>query len=255
VESPLVQGEDGRYRMDLAALGAALAGDERVVVLCSPHNPGGRVWSREELSELAAFAAEHDLLILSDEIHQDLILAGHNHVPLPIAAPEAMDRTVMLTAATKTFNIAGVMTGNVIIADPKLRARFAAVHLAAGSSPNRFGMLMATAAYADGDSWVDALCTYLAGNARVFDEGVHAIPGLRAMRLEGTYLAWVDFAGTGMTPAEVIARVERTARIATSHGAAFGTGGQSFLRFNIGTPRARIHDAVGRLQAAFADLQ
>jgi cystathionine beta-lyase len=254
VESPLVL-EAGRYRMDLAALAASLTGDERMLVLCSPHNPGGRVWSREELAELADFASAHDLLILSDEIHHDLILPGHRHVPMTVAAPEAAGRTVMLTATTKTFNIAGTMTGNVIIPDPGLRKRFAAAHLAAGASPNRFGLLMATAAYETGDAWVDALCTYLAGNARVFDEGIHAIPGLRSMPLEGTYLAWVDFAGTGMTSEEVIARVEGAARIATSHGAAFGTGGEGFLRINLGTPRVRIAEAVGRLQEAFADLQ
>ena len=254
VESPLVQ-EDGRYRMDLAALAGALTGGERIVVLCSPHNPGGRVWSREELRALAEFAAERDLVILSDEIHHDLVLPGNRHVPMPLAAPEVLDRTVMLTATTKTFNIAGAMTGNVIIPDPELRRRFAAVHAGAGTSPNRFGMLMATAAYATGDDWVDALCAYLAGNARLFDEGVGAIPGLRSMALEGTYLAWVDFAGTGMAPAEVTARVEKGARIATSHGAAFGSGGESFLRFNLATPRARVGEAVARLQAAFADLQ
>jgi cystathionine beta-lyase len=254
VEAPLVE-EDGLYRMDLAALEAGLTGDERVVVLCSPHNPGGRVWGREELRALADFATAHELVILCDEIHHDLVLPGHRHLPFPLAAPEALDRTVMLTATTKTFNIAGAMTGNVIIPDPGLRARFAAAHLAAGASPNRFGVLMATAAYEAGDAWIDALCAYLAGNALEFVAGVNAIPGLRSMPMQATYLAWVDFSGTGMAPAEVIARVEKGARIATSHGPAFGTGGESFLRFNLATPRARIREAVGRLQEAFADLQ
>ena len=254
VESPLVQ-HDGRYRMDLDALAASLTGREKVMLLCSPHNPGGRVWSRAELRALADFCVAHDLLLIADEIHHDLVLPGHKHTAIPLAAPEVLDRLVMLTAPTKTFNIAGALTGNVIIPDDALRARFAATHLAAGTSPNRFGVLMATAAYAGGDAWVDALCSYLAGNARTFDEGVGAIPGLRPMPLEGTYLAWVDFAGTGMEPAEFTARVERDARIAPSHGPAFGTGGESFLRFNIATPRPRIEEAVRRLQAAFADLQ
>jgi cystathionine beta-lyase len=254
VESPLVV-EEGRYRMDLAALGARLKGDERVIVLCSPHNPGGRVWSREELLEVAAFAEAHDLLILSDEIHHDLVLPGHRHLAFPIAAPDVLGRTVMLTATTKTFNIAGALTGNVIIPDPALRRRFAAAHLASGTSPNRFGVLMATAAYAEGDAWVDALCAYVADNARAFDEGVDAIPGLRSMPIEGTYLAWVDFAGTGMAPAEFLARVQDGARIAVSAGSTFGSGGESFLRFNLGTRRAVVQEAVARLQGAFADLQ
>ncbi|MFT3975067.1 MAG: MalY/PatB family protein [Amaricoccus sp.] len=254
VQSPLVE-RDGRYEMDLDALAGALTGREKVVVLCSPHNPGGRVWSREELRALADFCAAHDLLLISDEIHHDLVMPGGRHVAMPLAAPEVVERLVMLTAPTKTFNIAGALTGNVIIPDEGLRARFAAVQMASGGSPNRFGVLAATAAYAEGDAWVDALCGYLAGNAAAFDAGVDAIPGVRSMRLEGTYLAWVDFAGTGMTAEEVQARVERTARIAASHGATFGLGGESFMRFNLATPRARIDEAVRRLQAAFGDLQ
>jgi cystathionine beta-lyase len=183
------------------------------------------------------------------------VLPGHEHTPMPLAAPQVLDRLVMLTATTKTFNIAGALTGNVIVPDEALRQRFAAAHLAAGSSPNRFGVLMATAAYQGGDAWVDALRGYIAGNALAFDAGVNAIPGVRSMPLEGTYLAWVDFAGTGMAPEEFTARVERDARIAPSQGPAFGKGGESYLRFNLATPRARVEEAVRRLRAAFADLQ
>ncbi|WP_297977334.1 MalY/PatB family protein [uncultured Amaricoccus sp.] len=254
VQSPLVRRADGRYAMDLDVLAAALTGRERMLVFCSPHNPGGRVWSPEEIRALADFCRAHDLLLVSDEIHHDLVLSGR-HVPTPIAAPESLDRLVMLTAATKTFNIAGCLTGNAIIPDPELRKRFAATHLASGTSPNRFGALMTTAAYAHGDAWVDALCRYLAGNAELFASGVGAIPGVRPMPLDSTYLAWVDFSGTGMPTAEFTARVEKGARIAASHGATFGKGGESFLRFNLATPRARVTEAVARLQSAFADLQ
>lgn len=254
VQSPLVD-RDGRYEMDLEALAETLTGREKVVVLCSPHNPGGRVWTREELVALADFCAAHDLLLISDEIHHDLVMPGRQHVAMPLAAPGVVDRLVMLTAPTKTFNIAGALTGNVIIPDEALRKRFAAVQLASGGSPNRFGVLAATAAYAGGDAWVDALCGYLAANAAAFDAGMDAIPGVRSMRLEGTYLAWVDFGGTGMSAEEVQGRVERDARIAASHGATFGLGGEGFMRFNLATPRARIDEAVNRLQAAFRDLQ
>ena len=254
VESPLVE-SDGRYAMDLDALAAALTGRERMVVLCSPHNPAGRVWTRDELRALADFCTAHDLLLAADEIHHDLVFPGRRHVAMPLAAPEVLDRLVMLTASTKTFNIAGALTGNVIIPDAALRKRFAAAHLASGTGTNRFGALMATAAYSGGDAWVDALCAYLAENARVFQAGIDAIPGLRSMPLEATYLAWVDFAGTGMQPAEYTQRIERQARIAPSHGPTFGKGGESFHRFNIGMPRSRVAEAVARLQDAFADLQ
>lgn len=256
VESPLVLREDGRYAMDLEALAASLTGKERVVVLCSPHNPGGRVWSREELRAVADFCVAHDLLLVSDEIHHDLVLAEDlRHVPMPLAAPDIADRLVMLTSTTKTFNMAGALTGNAIIADPGLRGRFQAAHAAAGAGANRFGILTATAAYAGGAGWLDALRTYLAGNAALFAEGLSRIPGVRPMPLDSTYLAWVDFAGTGMEPDEFTGRVQKQARIAPSHGVTFGTGGASFLRFNLATQRARVETAVERIRAAFADLQ
>jgi len=166
------------------------------------------------------------------------------------------DRLVMMTATTKTFNIAGSHSGNVIIEDPELRAKFGARMMALGMSPNSFGLFMATAAYSpEGAEWVDGLCDYLEGNKRLFDEGINAIPGLASMNLESTYLAWVDFGGTGMDMAEFTRRVQSDAKIAVNHGPTFGTGGENFLRFNIAAPRSVIVDAVERVQKAFADLQ
>lgn len=248
--------EGGRYALDVAAMDAAMTGAERMLILCSPHNPGGRVWSLGELRAIAGFARRHDLILISDEIHHDLILPGHRHVPMPLAAPEVMDRLVMLTATTKTFNIAGAHIGNAIVPDPHLRVRLAGRMAALGISPGSFGMAMARAAYSpEGAAWVEALALYLDGNRRLFDAGVNAIPGLRSMPLEATYLAWVDFRGTGMDRAEFTARVEKGARIAANHGTTFGAGGEGWMRFNIATPRARVRRAVERLQAAFADLQ
>ena len=255
VECPLVD-NDGRYEMDLDACDAVLDGSERMVILCSPHNPGGRVWAREELQGLADFARRHDLVLVSDEIHHDLVMPGHRHTPMALIDDTITDRLVMMTATTKTFNIAGSHSGNVIIPDPDLRARFAARMAGLGLSPNSFGLHMATAAYSpEGAAWVDELMAYLDGNRRLFDDAVNAMPGLRSMPLESTYLAWVDFAGTGMARAEFTDRVERVARIATNHGPTFGTGGEDFLRFNLATPRALVEQAIERLQAAFADLQ
>lgn len=254
VESRLVE-RDGRYVMDLDALAAQLTGRERMVVFCSPHNPGGRIWSVEEQRALAAFCAAHDLILVSDEIHHDLVMPGLSHTPMAVAAPEAADRLVTLTATTKTFNIAGALTGNAIVADPGLRARIAARIGAAGGSPNRFGVLMATAAYDGGDAWLDALRPYLAENARIFDAGVAAVPGVSSMPLDSTYLAWVDFRRLGMEQAEIERRLREGARIAASPGPQFGGGGEGWMRFNLAMPRARVEDAVARIQAAFSDLQ
>ncbi|MFY8155155.1 MAG: MalY/PatB family protein, partial [Hyphomicrobiales bacterium] len=204
--------EDDRYVLDIAAWDAMMTGTERMFVLCSPHNPGGRVWTRDELRAIADFCVRHDLILVSDEIHHDLVMPGHKHKVMALAAPEIMDRLVMMTATTKTFNIAGCHVGNIIVPDKALRAPLAAAINAAGVSPNSFGMMMATAAYSpDGAAWVDALVAYLDGNRRLFEEGVGAIPGVRAMPLEATYLAWIDFAGTGMSTSEFTARVAKQA--------------------------------------------
>ncbi len=246
---------DGRYVLDMEGADAAMTGDETMLILCSPHNPGGRVWTRDELEGVAAFARRHDLIVVSDEIHHDLTMPGHTHIPMAHVDGIA-DRLVMMTAATKTFNIAGAHVGNVIIADPSLRRRFGDRMAAMGMSPNSFGLHMVTAAYSpEGAGWVDALCAYLDANRQAFDAGIASIPGLRSMPLQATYLAWIDFSGTGMDAAEFTRRVEKDARIAVNHGPSFGAGGESWLRFNIAAPRVQVDDAVERLRAAFADLQ
>ncbi len=254
VECEMVN-SNGRYELDFDAYDAQMTGKETMLVFCSPHNPSGRVWSKGELQAVAAFAKRHELILVSDEIHHDLVFDGHTHIPMAnIAGIE--DRLVMMTATTKTFNIAGSHSGNVIIADPDLRARFGARMMAMGLSPNSFGLFMAEAAYSpEGAVWVDDLVRYLDGNRKVFDAGVNAIPGLKSMDMASTYLAWVDFEGTGMSRQDFTRRVEQDARIAANHGPTFGKGGESFLRFNFAIPRSRIIEAVERLQAAFDDLQ
>jgi len=254
VQSPLVE-VDGRYEMDLEGLAARLDGRERIVLLCSPHNPGGRVWSREELRALAEFCKIHDLILISDEIHHDLVYPGQKHAILSLAAPDHVDRIVVCAAPTKTFNIAGAMTGMTIIEDPALREKFRALYASVSPSQNGIGVRLSSAAYQGGAEWLDALLVYLEENRRIFDAGVNAIPGVRSMQLQATYLAWVNFSGTGMSPEELADRAARTARIGVNKGPTFGMGGEPFLRFNFATRRALVREAVERLQAAFGDLQ
>lgn len=255
VECPMVNA-NGRYCLDFDAYDAQMTGNERMLILCSPHNPGGRVWTREELQGVADFARRRDLILVSDEIHHDLVFAGATHIPMALVDADIQDRLVMMTAPTKTFNIAGCHTGNVIIPNPALASQFAARMAALAISPNSFGLHMTTAAYSqDGAEWLDALIAYLDQNRQVFDAGINAIPGLSSMPLESTYLAWVDFSGTGMDRPEFTARIEKQAQIAVNHGPSFGAGGENFLRFNLATPRSRVEQAVERVQAAFSDLQ
>jgi len=247
---------DNHYHFDFVAYERNLSGDEKMVILCSPHNPGGRVWTKNELQEVAKFAKKHDLVLVSDEIHHDLVYPNKSHTVMPIADPSVCDRLVMMTATTKTFNIAGAHSGNVIIANPNLRQKFSQRIKALGISPNSFGLFMATAAYSpEGAQWLDELLHYIDGNRVIFDREVNKIPGLSSMPLEGTYLAWVDFSGTGMEEEEFIYRVQEKAKIAVNHGSTFGTGGEKFLRFNLATPRTLVVEATKRLKDAFSDLQ
>ncbi|MBV2358905.1 PatB family C-S lyase [Thalassococcus sp. CAU 1522] len=255
VECPLRRDGD-RYELDLDDAQSRLTGRETMLIWCSPQNPSGRIWSADELRAVADFATRNGLILVSDEIHHDFIYPGGTFVPMHVAAPQATDRMVVLTAASKTFNIAGMKTGNLIIPDPGLRAAMAQRLRSIDYSANLLGYKMVTAAYSpEGAAWVDAQIAHLLGNIASFDAAVNAIPGVRSLPLASTYLAWVDFSGTGMTDDEIAARVRDGARIAASPGPGFGTGGARFLRFNLATNRSRVDEAGRRLQAAFADLQ
>jgi cystathionine beta-lyase len=246
-----------RYAMDLDALRGKLTPRTRAVFLCSPHNPGGTVWSAQELRALAHLCAERDLILVSDEIHCDLVLDGARHTPTLTAAPDVADRLITCVAATKTFNLAGAHVGACIVTNPQLKRRLDARIQASGlGSYNGFGMIATEAAWRTGEAWLDALLPYLARSRDLFHAGIEAgVPGARAMPLPATYLAWVDFSATGLSPQEVDARVKNRARIFASPGAQFGPGGDTWLRFNFATPRPILEQALARLTDAFADLR
>lgn len=253
VECPLVIDAEGRYALDIAAWDDQLDGSERMLILCSPHNPGGRVWTPDELAALAEWARRHDWVVVSDEIHHDLVLPGHRHYVLDPLCPDLRPRLVTLTSASKTFNLAGGHTGNVIIADAELRTAFTRTLDALGIGPNAFGLHLATAAYSrQGRAWLDALIPYLARNIEAFAAGVNAIEGLRVMPQQATYLAWVDFSASQLPMTECLRRVEQVAAIAVNRGTPFGLGGESSLRFNLATQHDRVLEAVKRMQDAFA---
>ena len=256
LDAQLVQ-RQGRYAMDLEALGLMLTPRTKVVFFCSPHNPGGTVWSVEEIRALAAFCAEHDLILVSDEIHCDLILDGATHTPTMNAAPEIADRLITCVAATKTFNLAGAHVGACVTPNAALKRKLDTRIAASGlGSYNAFGMIATEAAWRTGAAWLDALLPYLRGNRNLLDTRIEAAaPGARSMRLDATYLAWVDFSGTGLSAEDVAKRVSGRARIFASPGPQFGPGGETWLRFNFATPRPILGEALDRLDDAFADLR
>ncbi len=255
VELPLVK-VDGVFRMDFGTYQSMLDGTEKMVLFCSPHNPAGRVWSTQEITELCEFCARNDLILVADEIHHDLVFSGHKHIPTQKIAEGIVDRLILTTSASKTFNIAGTRTGCVMIPDPEMHKTYGNLITALNLEPNLFGVELGCAAYSPaGADWLDQLIPYLEGNYRTFADGVNAIPGAMLMPMQGTYLSWADFAGTGMDFEEIQRRVVEVAKIAPTPGPPLGTGGETCMRFNIGTQRANIVEAVERLQSAFSDLQ
>ena len=247
---------DGRYEMDLEALAGQVDARTRMLILCSPHNPCGRVWTRDELQAIAAFCLERDILIVSDEIHHDLVFEGP-HTVLATLSPEIAARTITFTSASKTFNLAGGHTGNAIISNPELRRIFARQLERCGlQMGNRFGYLMTTAAYAESEDWLEALLVYLRANRDYVDQVVaERLPGVTSVKLDATYLSWLDFSGTGMSEAEVVRRFEKEARVVCNHGSSFGPGGGGFMRLNFACSRAMLEEGMDRITAAFADLQ
>ena len=246
--------EHGRFHMDIAALEASLTGDEKILFLCSPHNPGGRVWTANELREVADFCFRHKIILVSDEVHHDLIMPGHSHSITSKVAPEVRDLLITLVATSKTFNIAGIETGTMLVESEALRRQVARARNAMNISNNRFGMLMAEAAYREGDEWLDTLIPYLDRNRQLMNGAIAGIPGLSVMNLEATYLAWVDFSGTGMQREELITRLTAVG-LAPSEGRTFGPEGDLHMRFNIACRHALLDEAMTRLADAFADLQ
>ncbi|HRD74900.1 MAG TPA: aminotransferase class I/II-fold pyridoxal phosphate-dependent enzyme, partial [Hyphomicrobiaceae bacterium] len=248
---------NGRYAMDLDLLRSRLTPRTKAVFLCSPHNPGGTVWSPNELRDLAKVCAERGVVLVSDEIHCDLVFPGARHTPTIAAAPELAENIITCVAATKTFNLAGAHVGACFTSNRTLKKRLDARIAASGlASYNSFGMLATEAGWRSGEAWLDALIPYLKANRDEFDRRIEkAAPGARSMRLDSTYLAWVDFAKTGLAPADVAERVAKRARIYASPGEQFGPGGANSLRFNFATPRPILNEALARLEEAFRDIR
>ncbi|MEN6480114.1 MAG: PatB family C-S lyase [Anaerolineales bacterium] len=241
----------GYSTVDFDKMRAAISPCTRVFLLCSPHNPVGRVWRRDELTQMANICLEHDLIIVSDEIHCDLIYSGVQHTPIATLSPEVAARTITLMAPSKTFNIAGLKCALAVIPNPELRRRFVGSCRGLLPSVNVLGLTAALAAYRDSDEWLKALLAYLEGNRDRLAEFVRVeLPGVRMALPEATYLAWLDCRAVdtdGLPPHEFF--LDR-ARVAFNNGADFGTNGQGFVRLNFGCPRTTLDLGLERLRGA-----
>lgn len=254
-ENPLVlDGE--RWRVDLTQL-RELAREPGTTMLiwCSPHNPTGRVWTRTELAEVAAIAREEDLVIVSDEIHFDLVQPGHHHTVLATLDEETAARTVVCTAPSKTFNIAGLFTSNLVISDETLRARYREELSAQGltmlTTP---GYVACELAYTRGEAWLAEFLALIGTNhALARDTLAEQLPHVRVFPLEGTYLQWLDLRGCGLDAA-ALAELHQRAHVFFDEGPKFGQAGAGFARMNLAAPTALVEAGLERLVAAHRAL-
>ncbi len=255
VRNPL-RFENHFYRMDLQDLERKIDKRTKLLILCSPHNPVGRVWSREELAALGEICVRHDLLILSDEIHSDLILSGHRHTPIATISDELAERTLTFLAPSKTFNIPGLGTSFVVTPDENLRTRFKGMAENLGlEAGNVFGLLALQVAFDQGEEWLEQLLDYLAGNLDWATRFIRErIPGIQAVCPEGTYLLWLDCRGLGLEPAALKDFMLRQARVALNDGREFGKEGEGFQRLNVGCPRSVLAEALTRIETAVHSL-
>jgi cystathionine beta-lyase len=248
---------DGRrYTMDLEDLERKLDEGGRMLILCSPHNPVGRVWTRDELETLGRLAKERDLVIVSDEIHADLVYSGHRHHVLAALSSDLADRTVTCIAPSKTFNIPGLSTAVVIASNPKLLKAFKDETERAGFELGQvFGIVGFEAAYAHGEDWLDELLPYLEANVDFLEKFLEErIPGVRLVRPEGTYLALLDCRGLGLEHASLNDFFLKTARVYFSDGVLFGEEAAGFVRINFGCPRALLVEALERIGRAVKEI-
>jgi cystathionine beta-lyase len=250
VHNPLVLDGD-RYRMDLEGLERELAAGARMLILCSPHNPGSRAWTGEELERAAGLCARHGAVIVSDEIHADLMLPGRRHVPLASVSEAAARITITCVSATKTFNLAGLGGSLAIVRDEGLRERLtAALGAQCGGTANCFAVAASEAAWRHGADWLDAMLAYVAANfAYLADRLPRELPAARVLPLEATYLAWIDLRRLGMPDEEVRTRL-LDGGVWLDEGRKFGSGGEGFQRLNLACPRSVLDRAVGGMVRA-----
>ena len=251
VNNALVE-RDGRYVMDYALLEEQMAAGAKMMLLCSPHNPGGRVWTEEELRRLGELALKYGVILVSDEIHHDLVFKPHRHIPTASLSEELAMNTVTCFAPSKTFNLPGLQASTVIIPNPEFRRRYnyrlkaLSLHM-----ESYFGGHALEAAYRYGEPWLEALLDYLKGNLdeleRFFAE---RLPECRVMRPEGTYLVWVDCRALTDEPAELKKLMFEEAGVAFNEGSVFGDEGRGFVRINIACPRRLMLEGLGRFASA-----
>ena len=243
----------GRYEIDFEDFEAKVKENSvKALIFCSPHNPVGRVWTAEELKKVGEVCEKYDVKIIVDEIHSDFHFEGSKHIAFPKGSPETADRTVVLTAPTKTFNLAGIQGANLVATNEALRQRCMEEGMANGYyTPNTMALVATEAAYKAGSAWVRELRKYLQGNLDLVREALEPMEGVSLIEPEGTYLLWLDFRAQKCPAREWKEKLSKGARLWLNEGEQFGTGGAGFMRMNIACPRSTLQVALERLAGAF----
>lgn len=245
--------DGNRYRMDFNHLEELVCHPQvKMAILCNPHNPVGRVWTREELLRFGEICLDNDVLMVADEIHGDLVFSGNSYIPLASLGEAFARRSITCTAPSKTFNLAGLQTSNIIIPDAALRARFQTTLESVGLfGVNAFASVAVETAYNSGEEWLDQLLAYLEANLSFLEHFVRAyIPQICVIRPEGTYLVWLDFRELGLDKHQLKSWLVNEAKVYLEEGSTYGPQGVGFARMNIGCPRAVLAEALERLRAA-----
>ncbi|MEK5393312.1 MalY/PatB family protein [Margalitia sp. FSL K6-0131] len=256
VQNPLKY-EDGKYVMDFEDLESKIDHDVKMIIISSPHNPVGRVWKKEELTQLGDICLKHNILVVSDEIHFDLILKGHSHTPFASISEEFAQNSIICTAPSKTFNLAGLQTSNIIIPNKNIREKFTNTleSLFIGMT-STFGLVATESAYRYGDEWLDQLLVYLQKNLEFLTDYINQnIPELKVIPTEGTYLVWIDCRELGLEAKELEHLMQKEARVALDEGYIFGKSGEGFTRMNIACPRSILEEGLKRIEKAVKSVR
>ncbi|MDT2808992.1 pyridoxal phosphate-dependent aminotransferase [Enterococcus asini] len=246
--------EDGHFVMDLTDMEAKIKNNQvKMLILCNPHNPGGRVWTKAELIACGLLCQQYGVLVVSDEIHQDLVFAPYQHHSFHTSAPDFADFSIILTAATKTFNLAAVKLSMVYIKNKELRAAFQKVQSTTEQNTiNTFGYVATQAAYEKGEPWRQELLAYLAENSRYTEAFFKEhLPQVKVMAPEGTYLMWLDFRAYDLSPKALEDKLVQEAGVVLNNGAIFGNGGRGFMRLNLACPRETLAEGLERIRKVF----
>lgn len=256
IENPMIY-QNGEYTVDYEDFEKKIIdNDVKMFILCNPYNPIGKVWTKDELKKIGDICKKHNVLVVADEIHQDFIYKGYQHIPFYNVDESYKDFSIICTAPSKTFNLAGLQTSNIIIANEELREKFIATKENSGvTNPNIFGLIACLTAYNKGAQWVDELVDYLEANIDfMVDYFEKHMPMCKVIRPQGLYLVWVDFTALGLDHEALEKFMLETAKLWLDEGYIFGTGGAGFERFNVACPRSILETALKQLSIAIETL-